>query len=819
MSGGATNFTIVITALDRATATFHRVNTSVAGMVSPFKNVGRAVAEIGEAAGLAKLSAAADNAITKFGVLGSHISGLLGPLAAVGGLASAGGLFELAKSAGDWGESMKLASQKTGVAVDALAKLHYLAERNNIDTGAMDKALYRLNLTIGQAATGQNKKAAAMFRALGIPVRDNRRHLRDAAAVWSDLSEAMRINTGAVIRTQIVATAFGSRFGEDLIPVLLLGRKETTALYGVFEKMYGKITPQLIASLDAAHDKWEELHGAMGGLKLTLGAAVIPAMESVIIPLTRWIAANRVLISQRVGEWATRAGAYIRSIDWKSVGAAALGFARAIGTVGRILGPVGTTVAVLTLVFSPFIAATLSAAGALAKLAIAMAAVIVRLGLMAFGGLIESLVAVIPMIRSFRDLWVALDLVMDANPIALTALAILAIGASGYYAYTHFKPFHDLVNNKAWPIVVKSMASAIDALASAIDHFSAAAKFGERYLGLLFGGRAVLSHIPADIGRVTIGKSPMKVSPRRDDTNVWDWRHWFDFSGPSKRPPVVAKAPAMKHPAPDLAGARAFFHKAGWSEIAASALAGNLAWESGLNPAQRGDHGAAYGVAQWHRARAAEFARIMHKPLVGSTLADQLRFVNYELTKGDYRRVGALLRKAWTLTEATGIINRLYERPAAPSASQPQRTALANQIFNMNAPAVARQSPPVFKMPDIAAARRISGAPSASPRPPPLAAIKMPTIDGALLDSDRRLRDRVLNAVLNDDRLWSKKPGGSLASNPVSAPPVIGGGGGHSHGRVDVKVDFHNVPRGAKVAAKTSGPQPPSLDTGVAFAF
>ncbi|MCP1376048.1 phage tail tip lysozyme [Dyella lutea] len=122
-----------------------------------------------------------------------------------------------------------------------------------------------------------------------------------------------------------------------------------------------------------------------------------------------------------------------------------------------------------------------------------------------------------------------------------------------------------------------------------------------------------------------------------------------------------------------------YFEKQGWSLAQAKGIAANLMSESALNPNARGDNGRAYGLAQWHADRQGAFAKWAGKPLQGSSLQDQLGFVQYELTKGSEQRAGALLRGAQTADMAGRIVSNYYERPASP-AEAARRGALAQQL-------------------------------------------------------------------------------------------------------------------------------------------
>src|SRR5260363_90445 len=67
----------------------------------------------------------------------------------------------------------------------------------------------------------------------------------------------------------------------------------------------------------------------------------------------------------------------------------------------------------------------------------------------------------------------------------------------------------------------------------------------------------------------------------------------------------TAQSPLLRQNsiAPEAAGAQ------GWTHKQAAGIVANLKIESGLNPKAVGDGGKAYGIAQWHPPRQAEFRR------------------------------------------------------------------------------------------------------------------------------------------------------------------------------------------------------------------
>lgn len=138
----------------------------------------------------------------------------------------------------------------------------------------------------------------------------------------------------------------------------------------------------------------------------------------------------------------------------------------------------------------------------------------------------------------------------------------------------------------------------------------------------------------------------------------------------------------------------AFFQGKGWTKEQAAGISANLGLESNFNPAAVGDSGRAYGAAQWHESRQQQFAKWAGKPMQGSSLDEQLGFVNYELTQGQEQDAGDLLRKAKSAREAGDIVSRKYERPADLVGDAAKRAALADIIANrVPAPSPAPAGP------------------------------------------------------------------------------------------------------------------------------
>ncbi len=155
-----------------------------------------------------------------------------------------------------------------------------------------------------------------------------------------------------------------------------------------------------------------------------------------------------------------------------------------------------------------------------------------------------------------------------------------------------------------------------------------------------------------------------------------------------------------------------FFVHQGWTPQQSAGIVANLEAESGLRPDAVGDGGQAYGIAQWHPDRQANFAGLMGKAIQGSALEDQLYFVHAEL-QGSEKRAGQALAACTTAAEAGACVSKLYERPADREGEAVKRGIRAEQILASQIDLGAAIVPPGISTPSAPA--EVSPQPQESP--------------------------------------------------------------------------------------------------------
>lgn len=142
-------------------------------------------------------------------------------------------------------------------------------------------------------------------------------------------------------------------------------------------------------------------------------------------------------------------------------------------------------------------------------------------------------------------------------------------------------------------------------------------------------------------------------------------------------------APKLSEPklTPDIPDAVEFFQKQGWTKEQAVGIVANIKRESNFDHTAVGDGGKAFGLAQWHPDRQGEFSKLFGKSIRDSSFEEQLAFIQFELTQGNERRAGNMLRTAQTGRDAAAIVSKHYERPAKRDFEANARGNIADFIM------------------------------------------------------------------------------------------------------------------------------------------
>ena len=164
-------------------------------------------------------------------------------------------------------------------------------------------------------ATGGNKTYMQTFEDLGIKIKDSAGNLRQPNEIFEDVADIFHNTEDGIGKTALAVELFG-KSGADLIPMLNDGKAGLKAFYAEAERLGLALSNEMIAKGDAFSDQLENIGEQVKGVKLQLGAALIPALSAatekiskVIDKITKWVqekpelAATIGNIAMTTGKW------------------------------------------------------------------------------------------------------------------------------------------------------------------------------------------------------------------------------------------------------------------------------------------------------------------------------------------------------------------------------------------------------------------------------------------------------------------------------------------------------------------------------------
>lgn len=234
---------------------------------------------------------------------------MLGASAAVGG-----SILAVGKLTADYAGDMYDMARGAGIGVEAFQKLAYAGRMSGVETEKLSASLVKFDRMVAEA-TGGNKTYMQTFEDLGIKIKDSAGNLRQPNEIFEDVADIFHNTEDGIGKTALAVELFG-KSGADLIPMLNDGKAGLKAFYAEAERLGLALSNEMIAKGDAFSDQLENIGEQVKGVKLQLGAALIPALSAatekiskVIDKITKWVQENPELaatignIAMTTGKW------------------------------------------------------------------------------------------------------------------------------------------------------------------------------------------------------------------------------------------------------------------------------------------------------------------------------------------------------------------------------------------------------------------------------------------------------------------------------------------------------------------------------------
>ncbi|MCL7930448.1 hypothetical protein [Halomonas llamarensis] len=220
--------------------------------------------------------------------------GRLGRRTLMAGGAAATGIFAIANSTADLGDDVGKTAAKLGLTNAELQELRYAGERSGVATKTLDSSMVAFTKRLGEAADGSGA-AVKGYEALGLNAQE---------LVDMPVSEAMREVADRMAqienptRRNAIAAQLYSRAGVGLVNMLKDGSGGLDDYAAAAERTGYMLDDEATAGSESFKDALLDTQLSLKGIKNTIGAELMPAVEDMMRDLSGWLAENRDEVKQ-----------------------------------------------------------------------------------------------------------------------------------------------------------------------------------------------------------------------------------------------------------------------------------------------------------------------------------------------------------------------------------------------------------------------------------------------------------------------------------------------------------------------------------------
>lgn len=188
-------------------------------------------------------------------------------------------LAAITKEAAEYGASLSLAHEKTGIAVGDLASFKLIAEQTGSSLEELGKGLRIYAKNVYEASQG-GKEQAETFKALGIATTDAAGHQRSMTDLILETSQRFALMTDGTEKTALATKAFG-KAGAELIPTLdKLGTEGIGKARAEVEKLGLAISDKFAEQSRQFNEKLKEVEGSLQGVGLSIASTTMPIFSA-----------------------------------------------------------------------------------------------------------------------------------------------------------------------------------------------------------------------------------------------------------------------------------------------------------------------------------------------------------------------------------------------------------------------------------------------------------------------------------------------------------------------------------------------------------
>jgi hypothetical protein len=211
-------------------------------------------------------------------------------IAGIGLAAAAAGraLFDITKTAAEYGSTIYDASVKTGLAAETVSALDFAAKQSGTSLESITGGIAKFSKTVGEAADGSDK-AAKKLTSLGVDPQSALNDLDGALGrVFKRIGEARP----GVERMTLAQKAFG-KSGADLLPLMEQVGFNLDDFRKKAKELGVTIDDEAAAKADEFGDTLDQLQAQLAGVGRIIGTELMPEFTRMADGMSTWLAENK----------------------------------------------------------------------------------------------------------------------------------------------------------------------------------------------------------------------------------------------------------------------------------------------------------------------------------------------------------------------------------------------------------------------------------------------------------------------------------------------------------------------------------------------
>jgi hypothetical protein len=170
-------------------------------------------------------------------------------------------------------------SERTGLAIEDLSRLGYVAQMSGISADEMTSAIVKLSNTMAMASVNGGS-AARVFDVLGVSVKNADGTLRSQVEVLQDVADKFASYEDGAAKTALAVQLFG-KSGANLIPVLNGGAEGIQALAEESDKLGNTINTRTAQAAAEFNDNLDRLRVLSGNAAKSMSESLLPSLVSI----------------------------------------------------------------------------------------------------------------------------------------------------------------------------------------------------------------------------------------------------------------------------------------------------------------------------------------------------------------------------------------------------------------------------------------------------------------------------------------------------------------------------------------------------------